>query len=241
MLVLAHRGASAYAPENTASAFYRAVELGADGVELDVHWTADKKAVVLHDYFVDSTSDGQGRVSELTWEQLRSLDFGCRFEGSFGPERLLLLEEALEICRRLPVINIEIKAPRRTYVGLPEYVGALVRKMGMDGQAVVSSFCHGAALEAKRENPNLHAAFLFGRVWLRPAAAEYAAKRGADAIHPAERLVTTGLVRRCEKHGLAVVPWTVDDPEHAAHFAAMGCAAVISNRPDEIKRRLQKK
>ena len=131
MLVLAHRGASAYAPENTEPAFRKAIELGADGVELDVHLCKDGHMVVNHNFDVDHNSDGLGLIEEYTLRELKQLDFGLWKGVEFKGTSILTLEEALEIVKNMKLINIEIKSAQTPYPGLTEKVCGLVRKMAL--------------------------------------------------------------------------------------------------------------
>ena len=145
MLVLAHRGASAYAPENTEPAFRKAIELGADGVELDVHLCKDGHMVVNHNFDVDHNSDGLGLIEEYTLRELKQLDFGLWKGVEFKGTSILTLEEALEIVKNMKLINIEIKSAQTPYPGLTEKVCGLVRKMALTQKVILSSFNHRQA------------------------------------------------------------------------------------------------
>ena len=96
-LIIAHRGASGYAPENTMAAFEKALEMGAEGIELDVHLTADGEIVVIHDHTIDRTSDGKGVVGALTLEEIRKYDFGAWFDPKFKGQRIPTLGEVFEL------------------------------------------------------------------------------------------------------------------------------------------------
>ena len=109
-LRFAHRGASSRAPENTLAAFEEAIGLGVDAIELDVHLSADGIPVVIHDEWVDRTTDGHGLVSALTFGALRGLDAGAWFDRRFRGERIPSLDEALDLTRERCGLNIEIKA-----------------------------------------------------------------------------------------------------------------------------------
>ena len=98
-LIIAHRGAMGNAPENTAASFKKAIDEKADGIELDVHMTKDGHLVVIHDETIDRTSNGKGLVRDMTLEELRKFDYGSFFDASYAGERILTLEEALEIIK----------------------------------------------------------------------------------------------------------------------------------------------
>ena len=237
MLIIAHRGASAYAPENTGPAFLRAIALQADGVELDVHLSADGEIVVNHNFTLDENSNGSGFIYEHTLDQLKALDFGSWKGPDFGGARLLTLEEALILVRGMRVINIEIKAGEKPYNGLPQKVCEVVERMGLAEKVIVSSFNHQVAMEAKRCLPAVKAGLLYDKPITHPS--QYAAKLGADAIHPHSRLLNRRQVQECLDRGLQVNVWTVDNPARARTLQSWGCTAVITNQPDVIRDALQ--
>ena len=107
--IIAHRGASKAAPQNTIPAFKKGIEFGCDGFENDVHLTKDGVIVVCHNYEIDETSNGSGLIADMTFEQLRQYDFGSYFDPSFAGTRIPTLDEFLELCSNVEIINIEIK------------------------------------------------------------------------------------------------------------------------------------
>ena len=104
--IIAHRGANRYAPQNTMPAFNKAIELGIDGFENDVHLTKDGYIVVCHNYTVDETSNGTGTITEMTLDELRALDFGVYFCSDFKGTKIPLLSEFFEICKGIEKINV---------------------------------------------------------------------------------------------------------------------------------------
>jgi len=133
-LVFAHRGASHAAPQNTLAAFQEAARLGADGIELDVHLSADGVPVVIHNDTVNATTDGHGLVGELSLAQLKALDAGSSFGPAFAGERIPTLAEVFEAVGRKLLINVELKAQKNATVELENTVAALVPRMGMAGR-----------------------------------------------------------------------------------------------------------
>src|SRR5690606_28189003 len=109
-LVFGHRGAKAYAPMNTIPAFELAAEQGADGIELDVHRSKDGHAVIVHDFTVDETTDGNGTVTEMTLAQLKELDAGSWFGEGFHGVQIPTLDEVFEAVGERLLINVEIKS-----------------------------------------------------------------------------------------------------------------------------------
>lgn len=223
--IWAHRGASAYAPENTLPAFELAIAQGADGVELDVQRTADGHLVVVHDETVDRTSNGTGKVVDLTLAELRRLDFG-------GGGRIPLLDEVLRLCAPTAmVVNVELKTSIELYPGIEQEAKEVVEAAGMGERVVYSSFNHytlaGLRGQVVPEQLGLLLADGIHEPW------DYARRFGAGALHPGLHLLQLpGYVDRAHDVGLLVHVWTVNDPKHLALVAAAGVDAVITNYPD---------
>lgn len=110
--IIAHRGASYLAPENTLSAFRKAMEIGADGVEMDVQQTRDKKLVIHHDFVIDWHTDMRGQIYDMTEGELKALDFGSWKDVNYRNERIATLQEALALCREMEgtIVQLEMKA-----------------------------------------------------------------------------------------------------------------------------------
>ena len=232
MLVLAHRGASAYAPENTEPAFQKAIELGADGVELDVHLSKDGHMVLNHNFHLEQNSNGTGLVQDYTLKELKKLDFGSWKGPEFRGTPILTLEEALLIVRDMQLINIEIKSPQEPYPGLAEQVCRLVERMDLTEKVVVSSFNHQTAMECRRWNPRLAVGLLYEKPIFNPA--RYASHQGAQAIHPMSALLSKNQVRIAKELDIQVNVWTVDKPKRALTLENWGCHSIITNVPDVI-------
>ncbi|MDW8069282.1 MAG: glycerophosphodiester phosphodiesterase [Anaerolineae bacterium] len=241
-LNIAHRGASAVAPPNTLAAFRRAADLGADGVELDVHLSADGVPVVIHDFTVDATTDGSGRVRDLPLAALKALDAGSRFDPAFAGERIPTLEEVFaEVGGRL-LVNVELKSmPGNDYPGLEAAVAALIRRHGLTNRVLVSSFNPFALRRFRREMPEVPIGFLYETAPLSCAARLAAALVGLrpQAVHPWWRMITPQTVRWAHARGRRIVAWTVDDPAAIARLAAWGVDAIITNHPDRMYRTLE--
>jgi glycerophosphoryl diester phosphodiesterase len=237
-LNIAHRGASAVAPPNTLAAFRRAADLGADGVELDVHLCADGVPVVIHDFTVDATTDGSGRVGDMPLAALRELDAGSRFDPAFAGERIPTLEEVFaEVGGRL-LINVELKSmPGSDYPGLEAAVAALIRRHGLAERVLVSSFNPFALRRFRREMPAVPLGFLYETAPLSRAARLVAAliRLQPQAVHPWWGVITPQTVRQAHARGRRVVAWTVDDPAAMARLVKWGVDAIITNYPDRMR------
>lgn len=233
--VLGHRGASHAAPQNTLAAFRKAADVGADGIELDVHLSRDGVPVVIHNDSVDATTDGTGLVRDLTLAQLKALDAGACFAApdsglSFAGERIPTLEEVLSAVGSRLLVNIELKAGQT--VALVTAVVDLVRRMEMADRVWFSSFKPYALYRVHALAPEIPCGLLYGplnlgTLLLRPFTPH-------AALHPYKDLLTARSVHRAHERGLRAFTWTLDDPAVARKFAAWGVDGIITNEPAEI-------
>lgn len=235
MRVWAHRGMSALYPENTLPAFEAALapDLDIEGIELDVHLTADDVPVVCHDEDVKRTSDGRGKIAQMTFAELRKLDFsqvkGKDF-ANVGACTIPSLDEVLELVRASGKrVNIELKTDKNPYPGIEQRVVGRIRAFGLEERVLVSSFREDSVLRFKTIAPEIETGFLFTY----PPRGLHAkiAKGRWDAVHPRFSRVPQSLVDDAHAHGMAVRVYTVDDPVRAKRFAEMGVDAIFSNDP----------
>lgn len=228
MFLYAHRGASAEAPENTLAAFRRAVEVGADGIELDVHLSADGIPVVIHDETLERTTDGTGPIAAWSVGELRALDAGSWFDGHFAGEAVPTLEETLRLLSGRLRLNLEVKEPR---AGLA--ILELLRSFP-HADAVISSFDYGVLARLRRAAPELPLAMLQeSGDWHRGVARAEALR--AAAFHPHVDLVSRPLLAVCRRLQLPVFAWTVDAPARARALARMGAAGLFTNDPAGLR------
>lgn len=229
-LIYAHRGASAYAPENTMEAFRLALEMGADGIELDVHLTKDGELAVIHDETLDRTTNGTGKVHEHTMAQLKELDASCGKPG-FEGARIPALGEVYDLVRdSRMIINVEIKTDANFYFGIEEKLVALEKEKGMTGRVIYSSFNHYTIANLKAVDPNAQLGLLYSSGLYEPW--KYAEQVGAQYIHPFfPNLLLPGLAEGCLENGIGINAWTIDDPAFMELCMAKG-GNVITNTPD---------
>ncbi len=215
------------------AAFRLAAQLGADGIELDVRLSKDGEVVVMHDSRVDRTSDGQGRVGDLTLAELRALDAGGWYAPEFAGERIPTLAEVLhELGPRL-VLNVELKPASLFGGALEAEVVRLIEDAGLAERVILSSFDPLALWRVRRLNPHLSTGLLYApdsslvirRCWLQALA------RPA-ALHPRWDTLDGQVVAAAHRQGLAVRPWTCDDPDGLRRLMAWGVDAIITNVPD---------
>jgi glycerophosphoryl diester phosphodiesterase len=234
-LRIAHRGASGECPENTMVAFRRAIEQSAGMIECDLQLTADGHVVVCHDWTVDRTTGGRGRVSELTLAELRSLDAGAWRGSRFAGERVPTLEELLELALPRTQLNLELKCregPEAAHRLAMAVIAAVSRYDGLD--AVVFSSFDAETLEAIRDvSPYAQ----IGILWSVPPfdlAWEVARDLGAIALHPARESATPEIVETAHEHGLAVYVWTVNELDHMVDLVRMGVDGLFSDLPGRM-------
>lgn len=230
--VWAHRGASAYAPENTLAAFRMAMDMGADGLELDVHLSSDGKLMVIHDETVDRTSNGSGRVVDMTCQELKKLDFSNGMQDYEGA-RIPTLQEVFGLIKNSRLtVNIEVKCDVVYYPGIWDKLICLEREMGMQGRVLYSSFNHYVLQKIRELDPDAEIGLLYGNAMVDPWV--YANYLKANAIHPhyLAALQCPGLMEGCAANGVMVNPWTVNKPEDVQALFHKGVNAVITNHPD---------
>lgn len=229
--VWAHRGASAYAPENTLAAFRLSALLGADGIELDVHLTKDGEVVVCHDAAINRTSDGEGVIEEMTLDELRRFSFGypAAFRKRFEDEKIATLGEVYkEILPTGLVINVELK---RSLDGLVDKVLELELLYGATGQVIYSSFVPEYLLELKSKAPDCFVAPLYGDD---PEYLSLGEQLNAAALHPsfAPVLADPNYIQNAHNAGLRVHAYTPNSKEDLRALMDAGVDAVITNYPD---------
>lgn len=231
-LIWGHRGAAEQAPENSMESFRLAMEMGADGIELDVHLTRDQQIVVAHDETIDRCSNGSGRILDMTLEELSRYDFSCGKAG-FSGVRIPSLAEVLELIKGSDLtVNIEIKSGVIAYEGLEEMTMELVDQMGLADRIIYSSFNHFSLTTITAVNPGAVTGILYSEALIDPHL--YAEHVGASAIHPHyPTVLRPGIIEACREHEIRVHPWTADDPEAIRRLLEAGVDAIITNRPDE--------
>ena len=150
-LVISHRGANKYAPQNTIPAFKKAVEIGCDGFETDVHITKDGKIVLCHNYTIDETSNGKGLIAEKTLAELKSYDFGSYFNKRFEGTEIPTIDEFLSYVETtdISVLNIEIKSPKENETAIVRETIKAVKEHGLFDKLLISSFDPKLLVEAK--------------------------------------------------------------------------------------------
>jgi len=237
-LILGHRGAKGYAPENTFPSFQKALELGVDMIELDVHITRDGEIVVCHDDSLERTTGLRKLIGELTWEEIRKLDAGKWFGPEFAGAKIPLLEEVLSWAKgKIPVV-VEIKRGFGEREDIVERTIEVIRVCGMEGEVEVISFDHRFVKKAKEIAPEIAGGILYVGTLVDPVRA--ARDAHADALHPHFAYVDRELVEQAHAAGLAVSTWVVNDPETARLLASWEVDCIGSDYPDRVKKALER-
>ena len=237
--ILAHRGASADAPENTLAAFREAARQGADGIEFDVRLSADGYPVVIHDRDLARTTDGAGAVAAFSWRRIRALDAGAWFDARFAGEGVPSLDDVVALARDLDLaMNVEIKAE-------PGHGAATARIVARDLKAgwpkaapppLISSSSASALLATAAIWPAAPRALVAGRPprdWR-----SVLARLGARRIHLRDRWLGKRCIARLARAGIAAGVYTVNDAARARRLAAFGVAAIFTDRPGDMRRAL---
>jgi glycerophosphoryl diester phosphodiesterase len=236
-LNIAHRGASAYAPGNTLAAFRLALEMGADGFELDVMLSADGHLVVIHDDTVDRTTDGSGPVRQKTLAELKALDAGARFAVRFAGERIPTLEEVFDlVAENRAFVNVEIKTDSPKGDGLEKRLVALIRAYGLRERLLISSFNPFALWRMRRLAPDLPLALLYAEdlpVYLRDRWFAFLSR--PDALNPSFGMATQEHVRWAKSKRYPLYVWTVDEEPEMRRLIALGVDGIITNKPDLLR------
>lgn len=238
-LVWAHRGASGCCPENTLAAFQKAADLGADGVELDIHLTKDGAIVVTHDERIDRVSDHTGRVCDYTLDELKSFDF-CNGNLAYEGIQIPTMGEVFELLEPTGLtINIELKTGEIFYEGIEEKIAAMTRHFGMEDRVIYSSFNHCSVMRMKQVAPKARTGFLYADGTLDMPA--YAQAHGVDALHPAVyNLQYEEFMEECRRRKVEVNVWTVNTVADLQTCVRAGVHAVITNYPDKARRVMEK-
>lgn len=230
-LVLAHRGASHDAPENTIAAFREAMRQGADGVELDAMVCGTGEVVVCHDEWLDRLAGEHVQISSAPLSALRRLDMGRRFGSTFQGEGIPTLAEALAAIPRDAVVNVELKSTTLSDRGLGGRAARDIRREEGGHSVVLSSFNPLTLARARAAERRLSSAMLIAASQdLSPR--EWAAKAlRLSALHVEHLLCTPPNVERWHRQGLAVAAWTVDEAADVERCCAARVDALITNRP----------
>ena len=225
VVVTGHRGCGTNGlgigePENTLRSIRRAIDLGADQIEIDTHLTSDRQVVVIHDETVDRTTNGTGEVRDYALAELRALDAG------FG-ERVPTLEEVIDTVRGKAILQVELKGK-----DVEDSVVQILKESGMVEEVVLTSFRHSAVKRAKDLESRLRTGVLFVCSPINPTSLAHEAK--ANNLHPNVEYVDAALVHSAHREGLGVYVWNADTEEKAKEMLKLGVDGIGTNRLDIV-------
>jgi len=230
--IIAHRGASGHAPENTFAAFERAVQLGAGFIETDLHLTRDARFVAIHDANLERTTNGRGAVRDHTLAELKQLDAGMWYDRQYMDQRIPTLDEILEFAKEQDVVfYLEIK-----YESAWGMHHALVGALGKPENAartIVISFDPATLASVRR----LEAAMMIGLLVEDTAGdpVKTAVDVGARQLCPRADLITPELVERAHRADLHVVTWTINDADQMRAAMDAGVDGIMTDLPDRLR------
>ncbi|HET8531126.1 MAG TPA: glycerophosphodiester phosphodiesterase family protein [Methylomirabilota bacterium] len=236
-LLIAHRGASADAPESTIAAFELALEQGADGLELDVHLSADGHPVVIHDFTLERTTDGAGPVSALRVRELKRLDAGGWRDRRFRGQRIQTLQEVLERFRDRTRFWLELRGGSTLYPGLEERVVSTIEIYDVVDRVLVQSFDPTAIVEVRTLNREMRVGALVARA---PLDRVLLVPGTVDAICPALAACSASLIGEVRQAGLDCHVWTVNEPAQVDRLVGWGVSGIITDRPGALRARLDR-
>jgi len=230
--IIAHRGASGHAPENTLAAFERAIELGAPFIETDVRLTRDARFVAIHDSTLERTTDGRGSVHDFSLAELRQLDAGRWFGAQFAGQRIPTLDEILAFAQQRDIVfYLDIK-----YLGawgMHHALAAALEQPETAARTIVISFDPDALMTLRRLNPSIMLGLLAEK--MEGDLVQKALGAGARQICPRWDLVTREFVERAQHGDLHVVPWTVNHAPEMRRLVDAGVNGIITDFPDRLR------
>ncbi|WP_338706066.1 glycerophosphodiester phosphodiesterase [Bacillus altitudinis] len=231
MYIIAHRGSSSAAPENTIAAFDVAVEQGADYIELDVQMTMDQHVVVIHDDTVDRTTNGNGLVKSYTLDQLKKLDAGSWFDQQYTNERIPTLQEILERYSQRIGILIEIKHPKRQ-IGIEKAVARIINRFAYSRHIMIQSFDVHALQRIKAFAPSLRTALI-----IKPDAFKLTKRKimtyssFANCLNMKKTMINRWWIDRIHTFEMDVFIWTVKDQKTADRIKKYPIDGVVTDNP----------
>lgn len=230
--IIAHRGASGHAPENTIAAFERAVQLGATFIETDLHLTRDARFVAIHDATLERTTNGKGLVHGFTLAELKQLDAGKWYDREFMDERVPTLEEILEFSRKYDaVFYLELKYDSAW--GMHHALVAALRNAESAARTVMISFDPATVRAVHALDPSLMTGLLIEK-----EAGDFvsvASQAGARQICAAASIVTPEFVTAAHRADLHVIAWTVNSADEMREMMAAGVDGIMTDFPDRLR------
>lgn len=234
--VIGHRGAAAYAPENTLEGIHTAADMGVEWVELDVKITKDDVPIIFHDEELDRTTNGSGKVAETTYDDLKQLEAGSWFADSFSGVKIPTLEEAIEaLVERELGLNLEIKpCPGREVETTEAALDILSQYWDDHDKLLISSFQHGALEVSHDVAGDWARGLLLGGDELIENWMDIAEHLDVQTINFGTKIVSRETVELTLESGRIPLVYTVNDPNEARQYQSWGVKSLFSDEPDVI-------
>jgi len=242
VLVIAHRGFSGSAPENTLAAFKKAMEIGSDVIEFDVRFSRDGHLIVFHDDTLERTTHVQGKVADHTLRELKQLDAGSWFNPVFAGEKIPTLKEVLDLTRGRIRLNIELKEGdhgKYSMLDLADQVLREVEKAGMERQVLFSSFDLSAIKRVCEKNSENQIALITREPW--HSLKEAMQGKSFPVLNPRKSTLHENNLSMARQQGIRVNVWTLNKEEEMEQFISMGVDGIITDHPDRLIKLLKKK
>lgn len=235
VIVTAHRGASGHAPENTLASFNKAIQLGADFIELDVQETSDGVLIVMHDKNYKRTGGTDKNVWETSYKETKQIEVGSWFDKAFKGEKIARFDEVIEAVKGKIKINIELKTNGHQ-VKLAEKVVELLTQKDFIDDCIITSFDFSLINKVKELNPKIKAGYIFSKF---PDFDVFTAK--VDLLSANYGIVDNEFVDKAKKNGKEVHVWTVNEKADMKKFVDLNVTSIITNFPDRLKEVLEQK
>ena len=233
MKVIAHRGWSGEYPENTMLAFSKAAEIGADGIELDVHLSKDGEVMIIHDEALMRTSERSGVVSDYTRSELEGISAGKTKSDEYGFTPIPSLEEYLSFISSTSLMtNIELKTAPTYYPGIEERTLELVRRFSYQDRVIFSSFNWLSVMKMHALDPSIPCGLLIASPKIMNIGYEIN-DMGLEAYHPEYSLLDDDAVKELKVHDVMINVWTVNDEEKMRKCIKWDVDGLITNVPDK--------
>jgi len=236
MEIIAHRGASGYAPENTKISMLKGLEMECDGFEVDVQLASSGEVVVFHDFNLKKTTSKEGYLRDTNLDDLKKMDIGSWFSEKFKGEKIMTLEELLEIVPENKILNIEIKVRYDEENKIEAKVIEVLRKKGrLNDKIIISSFNHRIIKEINKLEPKLNTGLLLTAGIL--DIENYIKKNSLNiySLHSHGEFTGKEMVKKMNEIGIKTYIWTINNIEEAKIFKDFGVTGIITDFPDKFK------
>lgn len=236
--LFAHRGGRDWGPENTLSVFKKSLELGVDGIELDIQRCASGELVVFHDADLSRTTNGAGLLKDCSFDELRRLSAGRWYSPEFQDEKIPTLEEVLRLVDGGATINIEIKNLPVPYEGIEEDLVSIMDNYKFMDRIIFSSFDHRVMAKMYKLRPDWQYAVLM--IGIPDSISDYVQSLNAKYWHPQYKCVDSDSISEALKADIKINPWTVNDERGWSSMLEYGASGIITDNPEKLKEFLDK-